>query len=198
MAVQRVREGERPSVVIASYGFNRPVIYRWLRQARGGGRGLRTLRSRKATARPRRQQPNSQQERSTASRLCSRRKRTRQTSFALPSSASLNVASARARGLSAASGRNKHYGELPRGLHAPAHQPLNRGMVSIGLPDGAIREVGLVPHRRFRIGRVGRVRLHPTNEIERSVECLVVLRIWGDIGLRTGLLGSFRLEMPAQ
>jgi hypothetical protein len=28
MAVQRVWEGERPSVVIASYGFARPVIYR--------------------------------------------------------------------------------------------------------------------------------------------------------------------------
>src|SRR5579862_8322312 len=54
MAVQRVREGERPSVVIASYGFARPVIYRWLREARGKGRGLRALRSRKGTGRPRR------------------------------------------------------------------------------------------------------------------------------------------------
>jgi hypothetical protein len=41
-----VLEGERPSVVIASYGFARPVIYRWLRDARGKGRGLRALRSR--------------------------------------------------------------------------------------------------------------------------------------------------------
>jgi transposase len=53
MAVQRVWEGERPSVVIASYGFNRPVIYRWLQQAKGKGRGLRALRSRKGTGRPR-------------------------------------------------------------------------------------------------------------------------------------------------
>ncbi|EQD51096.1 transposase, partial [mine drainage metagenome] len=30
MAVERVREGERPSAVIASYGFHRCVIYRWL------------------------------------------------------------------------------------------------------------------------------------------------------------------------
>jgi transposase len=58
MAVQRVWEGERPSVVIASYGFARPVIYRWLREARGKGRGLRALRSRKGTGRPRRLAPS--------------------------------------------------------------------------------------------------------------------------------------------
>src|SRR3984893_9147168 len=62
MAVQRVWEGERPSVVIASYGFARPVIYRWLREARGKGRGLRALRSRKGTGRPRRLAPKQEQQ----------------------------------------------------------------------------------------------------------------------------------------
>jgi transposase len=37
MAVQRVREGERPSAVMASYGLCRTSIYRWLRAARRGG-----------------------------------------------------------------------------------------------------------------------------------------------------------------
>src|SRR5712691_3994304 len=62
MAVERVREGEAPSVVIASYGFSRPVIYRWLRQARGRGHGLRALRSRKGTGRPRRLTPKQEQQ----------------------------------------------------------------------------------------------------------------------------------------
>jgi transposase len=62
MAVQRVWEGEQPSVVIASYGFARPVIYRWLREARGKGRGLRALRSRKGTGRPRRLAPKQEQQ----------------------------------------------------------------------------------------------------------------------------------------
>jgi len=62
MAVQRVLEGERPSVVIASYGFARPVIYRWLREARGKGRGLLALRSRKGTGRPRRLAPKQEQQ----------------------------------------------------------------------------------------------------------------------------------------
>jgi hypothetical protein len=30
MAVERVLEGEAPSAVIASYGFNRTTIYKWL------------------------------------------------------------------------------------------------------------------------------------------------------------------------
>jgi len=54
MAVQRVWEGERPSAVIASYGLARQVIYKWLRRAKGSGHGLRALRSRKGTGRPRR------------------------------------------------------------------------------------------------------------------------------------------------
>src|SRR5260370_9055546 len=62
LAVQRVGEGERPSVVIASYGFARPVIYRWLREARGKARGWRALRSRKGTGRPRRLAPKQEQQ----------------------------------------------------------------------------------------------------------------------------------------
>ena len=54
MAVQRVWGGERPSTVIASYGLSRQIIYKWLKQAKGKGRGLRALRARKATGRPRR------------------------------------------------------------------------------------------------------------------------------------------------
>jgi len=53
MAVERVREGEDPKVVIASYGFCRTTIYKWLRAASGRGKGLRALASRKASGRPR-------------------------------------------------------------------------------------------------------------------------------------------------
>jgi transposase len=44
-AVQRVREGEKPSTVIASYGFCRTTIYKWLRSTKK--RGARALTSRK-------------------------------------------------------------------------------------------------------------------------------------------------------
>lgn len=44
MAVRRVREGERPSVVVASYGLCRTTIYKWLRAAKRGG--LQALRAR--------------------------------------------------------------------------------------------------------------------------------------------------------
>jgi transposase len=54
MAVERVWEGEDPSEVIASYGFSRTTIYKWLRAAKGKGkgRGLDALCSRKGTGRP--------------------------------------------------------------------------------------------------------------------------------------------------
>lgn len=53
MAVERVREGERPSEGIASYGFHRCTIYGWLKAVRGRGQGLRALAARPATGRPR-------------------------------------------------------------------------------------------------------------------------------------------------
>jgi transposase len=52
MAIERVREGETPSKVIASYGMHRSVIYRWMKSASGRGKGLRALTSRKGTGRP--------------------------------------------------------------------------------------------------------------------------------------------------
>ena len=51
MAVERVQEGEAPSAVIASYGFCRTTIYKWLNKVKRGGRGD-PLRSRKGTGRP--------------------------------------------------------------------------------------------------------------------------------------------------
>src|SRR4051794_34124478 len=53
MAVERVREGERPSSVVASFGFNRTTIYKWLTAASTPGVGFKALRSRPATGRPR-------------------------------------------------------------------------------------------------------------------------------------------------
>lgn len=54
MAVERVREGEAPSAVIASYGFSRTTIYKWLAIASKPGVGLRALALRSAPGRPRR------------------------------------------------------------------------------------------------------------------------------------------------
>ena len=51
MAVERVQEGEAASAVIASYGFCRTTIYKWLAKVKRGGRGD-PLRSRKGTGRP--------------------------------------------------------------------------------------------------------------------------------------------------
>ncbi|UIF88672.1 IS630 family transposase (plasmid) [Cupriavidus necator] len=52
MAIERVREGERPADVIASYGFNRTTIYKWINAALKPGVGINTLRSTPATGRP--------------------------------------------------------------------------------------------------------------------------------------------------
>lgn len=53
MAIERVREGEAPTDVIASYGFNRTTIYQWMKAALQPGVGIKALRSTKATGRPR-------------------------------------------------------------------------------------------------------------------------------------------------
>ncbi|MBK9306621.1 MAG: IS630 family transposase [Nitrospira sp.] len=53
MAVARVQEGEQPSEVIASYGFHRCTIYRWLKAVRGRDQGFEALAARPATGRPR-------------------------------------------------------------------------------------------------------------------------------------------------
>jgi transposase len=57
MAFQRVREGEKPAEVIASFGFCRTTIYKWMKSATGRGRGLNALRSTRGTGRPRRLTP---------------------------------------------------------------------------------------------------------------------------------------------
>src|SRR4029079_8872228 len=53
MAVERVLDGERPSSVVTSYGFNRTTIYRWLSAAATPGVELRVWRATPATGRPR-------------------------------------------------------------------------------------------------------------------------------------------------
>ena len=53
MAVERVREGEKPSAVIAAYGFSRTTIYKWLKASSGRGKGLKALRATRGSGRPR-------------------------------------------------------------------------------------------------------------------------------------------------
>jgi len=62
MAVQRVREGERPVDVIEAYGFHRTTIYKWLKMALRPGGGLRMLKSTPATGRPRTLTPKQEQQ----------------------------------------------------------------------------------------------------------------------------------------
>jgi transposase len=53
MAMERMQEGERPPAMIASYGFCRTTIYKWMHVVCRPGGGLRALRSTRATGRPR-------------------------------------------------------------------------------------------------------------------------------------------------
>lgn len=53
MAIERVREGERAAEVIASYGFNRTTIYKWIAAAFKPGVGIKVLHAKPATGRPR-------------------------------------------------------------------------------------------------------------------------------------------------
>lgn len=62
MAVERVREGEPASSVIASYGFSRTTIYKWVAAVATPGVGLRALLSRPATGRPRTLSPRQEQQ----------------------------------------------------------------------------------------------------------------------------------------
>ena len=62
MAVERVRDGEAASAVIASYGFSRTSIYRWLKAAAKPGVGLRALRARRAGGRPRSLTPHQERQ----------------------------------------------------------------------------------------------------------------------------------------
>jgi transposase len=62
MAIERVREGEAPSAVIASYGFSRTTIYKWINAAAKPGLGVKALRSRKASGRPPRLTPRQEQQ----------------------------------------------------------------------------------------------------------------------------------------
>ena len=62
MAVERVRDGERPSSVIASYGFSRTTIYKWITAASKPGVGLKALHARPATGRPRSLTPHQERQ----------------------------------------------------------------------------------------------------------------------------------------
>ena len=62
MAVERVREGELASEVIAGYGFNGTTIYKWLKASKQSAVGMEVLRSRPATGRPRSLTPAQEQQ----------------------------------------------------------------------------------------------------------------------------------------
>jgi len=62
MAVERVLAGEPASAVVASYGFNRTTIYKWIKAVSRRGIGVEALRARRATGRPRSLTPRQEQQ----------------------------------------------------------------------------------------------------------------------------------------
>jgi len=62
MAVERVLAGEPASAVIASYGFNRTTIYKWIKAVSRRGIGVEALRARRAAGRPRSLTPRQEQQ----------------------------------------------------------------------------------------------------------------------------------------
>jgi len=62
MAVERVCAGELASSVIASYGFNRTTIYKWIKAASQPGIGLKALHAKPVTGRPRSLTPRQEQQ----------------------------------------------------------------------------------------------------------------------------------------
>jgi transposase len=56
VAVQRMKEGERPAAVAESFGMHRSWAFKCRAQVRGRGKGVRVLRSTKGTGRPRKMQ----------------------------------------------------------------------------------------------------------------------------------------------
>jgi transposase len=62
MAVERVGSGEPASAVIASYGFNRTTIHKWIKAAAAPGAGPEALQARPVTGRPRSLTPREKQQ----------------------------------------------------------------------------------------------------------------------------------------
>ncbi len=62
LAVQRMNEGERPADVAASFGLHRSWAFKRRAAAKGRGKGLRALRSTKATGRPRKLGPTQERQ----------------------------------------------------------------------------------------------------------------------------------------
>jgi transposase len=62
MAVERVRSGELAASVVASYGFNRTTIYKWIKAASRPGIGLKALQAKPVTGRPRSLTPRQEQQ----------------------------------------------------------------------------------------------------------------------------------------